>query len=104
MTLFDKGAFYRPGQPWLFPEAEKPSGGNVERSRAGLEPELTRQSRSAQKILDRLRDGPALAAELVACGGGYRYGARLLELRRAGHNIEAIHKGEGLWEYRLVLP
>ena len=67
-------------------------------------PEIRRLHRASLKILGRLQDGPALAAELVACGGGYRYGARLLELRQAGHNIEAISKGEGVWEYRLILP
>ena len=95
MALFDSKAFYRPGEPWLFPDMEPKESPVVK--------ELARQSRAARAILDRLQDGPALAAELVACGGGYRYGARLLELRQAGHNIEAIHKGEGVWEYRLVI-
>ena len=67
-------------------------------------PEIRRQSRSALKILGRLQLGPATGMQLMYAGGGVRYGARLLELRQAGHNIEAIHKGEGVWEYRLILP
>lgn len=40
----------------------------------------------AQRILARLRQGPATSQQLLAVGG-LKYGARLLELRRAGHRI-----------------
>ena len=40
----------------------------------------------AQRILARLQQGPATSQQLLAVGG-LRYGARLLELRRAGHKI-----------------
>ena len=104
MSLFDPGRFYRPLQSRLFPGVEKPPTGPVEPHRAGLAPELARQSRSARAILARLQEGPATSMDLVKAGGGFRYSARLLELRQAGHNIEAISKGEGVWEYRLILP
>ena len=48
----------------------------------------------AQKILLRLRQGPATGLELLHAGGGIRYGARILELRQAGHAIETDMGGE----------
>ena len=45
-----------------------------------------RRETRAQAILARLRRGPASSQELLRVGG-LRYGARLLELRRAGHRI-----------------
>ena len=67
-------------------------------------PELRRQAAAKLLILGRLQDGPALAAELVACGGGYRYSARIRELRAAGHNILSENLGDGIWRYTLVVP
>jgi hypothetical protein len=43
---------------------------------------------------------------LVAAGAGYRYSARIAELREAGHQIEARRDPSGkssVWEFRLVL-
>jgi hypothetical protein len=40
----------------------------------------------AQRILSRLQRGPATSQQLLQVGG-LRYGARLLELRQAGHKI-----------------
>jgi hypothetical protein len=43
---------------------------------------------------------------LVAAGAGYRYSARIAELREAGHTIEARRDPSGkssVWEFRLVL-
>jgi len=55
----------------------------------------------AQRILARLREGPATGLDLLRAGGGTRYGARVLELRRMGHRIELDRSGE--WPvYRLV--
>lgn len=34
--------------------------------------------------------------------GGYRYGARLHELRRQGYVIETISEGDDVFSYRLV--
>ena len=36
--------------------------------------------------------------------GGWRYGARIMELRRAGHQIETHQLGPGEFEYRLIVP
>jgi len=54
-----------------------------------------------EKILARLRVGPATGIELLQAGGGIRYGARILELRRAGHAIET-ETGLDWPVYRLV--
>ena len=54
----------------------------------------------AERILARLREGPATGLDLLKAGGGTRYGARLLELRRQGYRIETDMGGE--WPtYRL---
>ncbi len=34
----------------------------------------------------------------------FRYGARLLELRQAGHDVESIFVGAGLWRFVLHVP
>lgn len=47
----------------------------------------------AQKILVRLRQGPANSQELMAVGG-IRFGARILELRQAGHKITTEEHAE----------
>jgi hypothetical protein len=41
----------------------------------------------AQKVLARLRQGPATGLDLLKAGGGTRYGARICELRARGHRI-----------------
>lgn len=53
-----------------------------------------RPATRAERILARLRQGPATGLELLKAGGGTRYGARLLELRDAGHHIETDMSGE----------
>lgn len=47
----------------------------------------------AQRILARLRQGPATTWELAQTGG-VRFGARLLELRRAGHRISTVEHAD----------
>lgn len=42
----------------------------------------------AQKILRRLRQGPASGLDLLKAGGGTRYGARIHNLRELGYRIE----------------
>jgi len=51
--------------------------------RAQRQPKPTR----AERILARLRQGPATGLELLNAGGGTRYGARIEELRLAGWRI-----------------
>jgi hypothetical protein len=43
---------------------------------------------------------------LIAAGAGTRFGGRIEELRKAGHNIESRRdpSGAAVWEYRLVIP
>lgn len=55
------------------------------------------------RILARLQRGPATNSDFIAMGI-YRYGARLLELRDAGHRIEcrAVKGKPGLNRYELV--
>ena len=53
-----------------------------------------------EKILARLKQGPADAIELnQIC---FRYGARLCELRKLGIDIRAKRLENGIWEYCLV--
>lgn len=61
-------------------------------------PDASRLARQQALILDRLRKGPATTAELNAICT--RFGARLLELRRAGHDIVTSKKG-GIAQYEL---
>ena len=42
--------------------------------------------------------------DLVAAGAGYRFGARIHELRQAGHDIEErSSKSSAVHDYRLVI-
>ena len=43
------------------------------------------------------------AQELIDAGAGYRFGARLDDLRRDGHAIES-KRGKRGWLYRLRVP
>lgn len=47
----------------------------------------------AARILARLRQGPATTIQL-ALVGGVRFGARILELRRAGHRITTVEHAD----------
>jgi hypothetical protein len=42
---------------------------------------------------------------LIAAGAGIRFGARIADLREAGHTIESRRdpSGAAVWEYRLVI-
>lgn len=53
--------------------------------------EVSRRSTQLTRILDRLREGRATGAELAEVGG-FRYGARLHELRRRGFHIELVEQ------------
>ena len=63
---------------------------------------MTHRPRQRARILARLRLGRATTADL--CRIAWRAGARVHELRKAGHRITAkpLPGGSGLWEYRLV--
>lgn len=66
---------------------------------------LPRLSGARLRVLDRLRIGPATNAELLAVGG-FRYGARLHELRQIGFSIESeqIDPAAGSWRFTLRSP
>ena len=51
-------------------------------------------------VLEMLQCGPQTNVEFVEVGI-LRYSARIYELRRDGHEIEAIHRGGGDWLFRL---
>jgi hypothetical protein len=48
---------------------------------------IRRRENAANRILDALRAGPKTTLQLVEVGG-VRFGARILELRQAGHRIK----------------
>jgi hypothetical protein len=62
--------------------------------------ELARHDGSRERVLARLQQGEATNLELAAIC--LRFGARILELRRAGYPITAEPAGRGVWLYRLT--
>jgi len=83
-----------PCLPGLFFEPPAPNPSPIQR-------ELRRRGKNEQRVLDRLRQGPATTLELVAVGG-IRATGRVSDLRKAGFTINAEHVKDGLWRYRLV--
>lgn len=67
---------------------------------AELDEEHDRRDSSKARILSRLRQGPALNTELNAIA--FRFGARLLELKREGYAWTKEHQGAGVWRYMLT--
>jgi hypothetical protein len=65
-------------------------------------PEHDRERVEAQraKLLERLQRGPATSEELSRIA--QRFGARIHELRKEGHMIDAKHVSGGLWLYTLI--
>ncbi len=62
--------------------------------------ERMRQGSNLIRVLDYLRArGVATNAELTVIGG-MRFGARIYELRKQGHEIEVTHQQGGLWLVR----
>ena len=65
--------------------------------------EMRRRASSKALILDALTTAGA-----KGCTNGdlndisFRYGARILELRQAGHAIESIHEHDGTWRFVLT--
>ena len=62
-----------------------------------MEPELQRRATAKDKVLARLRAGPATNVDLN--GICYRYGGRIFELRHEGHVIERECLEKGVWRY-----
>jgi len=65
-----------------------------------VEPKRERRLSQKQRILERLRHGPATNHELNAIG--FRYGARVKELRDAGYKVTSEDLGGGLWRFTLI--
>ncbi len=68
-----------------------------------LETDVPRLKGAAQRVLARLREGPATNRELeqAECGGS-RFGGRLRDLRVAGVVWTKRHVAGSVWEYRLI--
>ena len=63
--------------------------------------QVDRLQRKALAILGRLMEGPATNVELMHVGG-LRFGARVAELRKAGHHIRTDeNKATGVSVYTL---
>lgn len=61
--------------------------------------EIERRTSNTHKILQLFKEkGWATNAQLLKIGG-YRYSARIFELRREGHIIVPVHIKDGLWDY-----
>ena len=64
--------------------------------------ERVRLSAQCQKVLERLQQGPVTNIQLALIG--YRYGARIHELRKAGYEIvmssRNVETGETTYELR----
>jgi len=64
--------------------------------------EIHRRASNRDRVLARLQQGPATNVQLNdIC---FRYGARILELKREGFAIVKAHVGQSVWVYRLVTP
>lgn len=62
--------------------------------------EAKRLSKADERLLARLREGPATNVDLVpVCG--LRSSARVHDLRQAGYQIKAEHVRGGVWLYTL---
>lgn len=72
-----------------------------------LRDELDRRGTNRERVLEALRQAGATGCtnvELVAVGGMRAVGARLPELRDAGHDIETVCEGRGRWRFVLHEP
>ena len=56
----------------------------------------------ALSLLEEAGGRGVTTAGFLQAGVGSRYGARILELRRDGHVIEAVRLRDGSWRYTLV--
>jgi hypothetical protein len=64
-------------------------------------PPASKRPPARERVLAALRSGPCDSRRLNRIC--YRYGARIMELRRQGHAIAATRVGKGpLWRYELI--
>lgn len=94
-----------PGQQSLFgtprtarEEHDEPR--RVELNSTVSDEDAPRLGKQHHAILDRLREGPATNIELSRIG--QRFGARLEELKKAGHRWTKTAIEPGVWQYKLA--
>lgn len=63
--------------------------------------EAKRRQGNKERLLNILRDGKWHANTELNFSAGFRYGARLLELRKSGLTVHSVSVGAGKWKYRL---
>ena len=63
--------------------------------------ELQRRESNRDRVLARLRQGPATTMQLIEVGGT-RAPARCHELNKRGYVVTSTHVDGGLWVYALV--
>lgn len=85
-TMFDEPIPVWQGGPQVTPPAPRAEG--------------ERRKFQAAKILERLERGPALNTELILIGD--RFGARIHDLRDAGHEIQTAYVSPGVYRYSLL--
>ena len=70
---------------------------------SGLDPELTRRDNAKARVLAALVEAGASGVTTDALNEiCFRYGARLLELRREGHRIDKAHVADGIYRYTYI--
>lgn len=83
-------------QPSLFDVVRVPR----QRAETPVTVELARRERNLDRVLARLKQGPATTMDLIAVGGARAVG-RCWELRRQGYEIDVEQVGGGLYRYTL---
>lgn len=69
------------------------------------EQDADREGKQRELVLKALRKAGAKGVTNSDLNGiCFRYGARIYELRRAGHTITSVHEGHGLWRFTLTAP
>jgi hypothetical protein len=93
-----KAATQRECLPGLFSEPVR----ELSKPKTEVVKELARREAAADRILERLQQGPALNTELVHIAMNLT--ARVSELRQRGYEIVAERVEAGVFRYRLVKP
>jgi hypothetical protein len=97
-SLFDTSAPAQYDNMPLPPAPDRKAEG--ERRKESVVDEKARRALNRDAVLALLKQGSATNHELAEVGGN-RFGARIHELRKQGHNIEIVLRNGGLTLYRL---
>lgn len=68
-----------------------------------IQPDFKRRTSHAQALLELLLDGRWHGMREVQNAGGWRYSARICEMRKAGYEIETRNVFGDVFEYRMLL-